>query len=929
VDKFVTLTLSGGVSGAIYSLLAVGLVLTYTTSRVFNFGHAATAFATAYLYYQLNTGLGWPWWIAFLVAVFLFAPATGVVWDRLVFRRLSGASEAAWIVGSMGVLIVMPALVLWIAELLRTNFDIGIVDTSAAFKVPSIGPNPAKVWSITDSFVINSDQLLVLALGGVAFALLWALLRFTPIGLRMRAAVDSPKLASLRGVNVARTSAVAWVLSFFLAGLAGVLAAPFPGPFGLSPDNYTYALFVAATAAVIARFRSLPVAFAAGLLLGAARSLGEGYLSGEYFGPVGRWIEGVYGLRSSLPYIILFVALVAVGVDRGKRMAGTASDLSAPPDHLEDLPAWRRNLPWVLAGAGLLGYALLLADDVWTGVVLAGLAMSLVLMSFTVMTGIGGMVSLAQATFVGVGALTAGVMLSKGWPFLPALVAGVVAAAALGAVVALPAIRLGGLPLTLATLALALLGSSVLFNIQSFTNGTLGWTVPPPQVGPIDLSDQRVFVVVLFLLAVAMGFLVSNLQNSASGRAMAALRSSPPGAAAAGVPPSITKLTVFVLSAAIAGFGGVFVATVEGSVRGTSFPPIVGFTWLAIVVIFGVRRPHGAVVAGLMFVAMPQVLSHGIHIGSVGWDGTSSGLIPQILFGLGAIALAKQPEGVLAQTAEQRYRRRRDRQLQSAPPPALIEASVPASVPATVLSTHTGNATKTDPLLELRDVHASYDEVEVLHGVSLRVAASSVFALLGANGAGKSTLCSTVAGLVPVTKGSVLFRGEDITAMPPHERARAGLALVPESRGIFPGLTVEENLELWLPARTDRDSVYDRFENLAQRRQLAAGNLSGGEQQMLSLSPFIARPPALLIADEPTLGLSVMVAEQVVAALKVLRDEGTTLLLVEEKARQVLGLADEVGAIGLGRLQWTRSAGDVDRQELAATYLGAASGAPS
>ncbi|WP_007509196.1 ABC transporter permease subunit [Pseudofrankia saprophytica] len=929
MDKFVSLILSGGVSGAIYSLLAIGLVLNYQTARIFNFGHGATAFSTAFLFYQLNTGLGWSKWAALVVTVFLFAPAAGWMWDRLVFRRLAGAGEAAATVASVGILITMPALVQWLCDVLRGTFGVGFVDTSTAYVVPGIGPNPPRNFRVTSGLVISSNQLIALVVALVAFVGLWLLLRFTALGLRMRAAVDKPELVRLRGTNTNTTSGVAWVLSFFLAGLAGVLAAPLPGTFGLTGDNYTLALFVAATAAVIAGLRSFPIAFLAGLLIGAARNLAEGYVSGQYLGSFGSWVEGVYGLRSSLPYWVLIVALVVVGMERRRRVAGTASEAAPPPDYLADLPRWRRHLPWVIAGAVLLIYGLFLADSTWRTIVLSGLALAIVFMSFTVVTGIGGMVSLAQSTFVTVAALSAGWAVGHGWPFLLALLLGMAAATAIGVVVALPALRLGGVALTLATLALALLGFSVLFNIAGFTNGTEGWKLAFPSVGSVDFADDRVMVVVLFAVVLAVAAVVGNLERSASGRAMAAVRSSAPGAAASGVPLAATKLTIFGVSAALAGLGGVLLACVQGTARGFSWPPIMGFLWLATVVIFGVRRPQGAVVAGLVSVALPRVISHGLHLGSVGWGGTTSPVVAQILFGLGAIGLAQQPEGALASVSGLRHRRRlATRPAVASDAAAAVPAQGTAATASPALATPARGPVAAPPtgpaLLELRGVRAGYGDVEVLHGLDLTVAPGGVLTLLGANGAGKSTLCRTVAGLTSGVGGQVMFRGEDVTHAPAHERSRMGIVLVPESRGVFPSLTVEENLQLWLREQALRESVYDRFPNLAERRGVEAGNLSGGEQQMLSLAPFIARPPALLLADEPTLGLSVKVAGEVLAALRVLRDEGTTLILVEEKAQEVLTLADQVGALSLGRLQWVRAAADVDLDELTSAYLGGA-----
>ena len=229
-------------------------------------------------------------------------------------------------------------------------------------------------------------------------------------------------------------------------------------------------------------------------------------------------------------------------------------------------------------------------------------------------------------------------------------------------------------------------------------------------------------------------------------------------------------------------------------------------------------------------------------------------------------------------------------------------------------------------LLELRGVRARYGDLEVLHGIDLAVTGGQVHALLGPNGAGKTTLCSVVAGLLPPVSGAVVFDGTDLAGMPPHERARRGLVLVPESRGVFPGLTVEENLAMWLGSRAERDDVYAEFPNLGERRRVHAGNLSGGEQQMLSLAPFLVRAPKLLIADEPTLGLAVQVVEQVNAAFDALRAKGTTLLLVEEKARDAMVLADRVTALSLGRVRWHHAAAEVDERKLTEAYLGNGNG---
>jgi ABC-type branched-subunit amino acid transport system ATPase component len=194
--------------------------------------------------------------------------------------------------------------------------------------------------------------------------------------------------------------------------------------------------------------------------------------------------------------------------------------------------------------------------------------------------------------------------------------------------------------------------------------------------------------------------------------------------------------------------------------------------------------------------------------------------------------------------------------------------------------------------------------------------------LLGANGAGKSTLCAALAGGLPLQAGSIELDGAAVSDLPAHRRAAAGLVLAPESRGVFPMLSVEENLHVWLRSRTDVGAVFDRFPILRERRRLAAGNLSGGEQQLLTLAPLLVHTPRVVIADEPTLGLAPLVVRQILEIMSGLRERDVALLLVEEKVRSLLDTADVVAFLQLGRVVWSGAAEDVDERELAAAYLG-------
>ncbi|HLT70118.1 MAG TPA: ATP-binding cassette domain-containing protein, partial [Acidimicrobiales bacterium] len=563
-------------------------------------------------------------------------------------------------------------------------------------------------------------------------------------------------------------------------------------------------------------------------------------------------------------------------------------------------------------------YVFAFADDYWRSLVARGLAIGLVLLSFTIITGIGGMVSLAQAAFVTLAGFTAGWALDQDLPFLVALALGTVAATVVGAIVSLPARRLGGLPLALSTMAQAYAGQYLVFQIEAVSNAdSSGWRVRPPEIGPFDFGDRRTMIVgLLVLLAIAVK-LVGNLMASASGRAMVALRSTEAGAVTVGIRSARTKMVVFALSAGMAGFGGVLLASTNGRISTMDFPVEMGFFWLASTVVFGVRRPAGAVLAGLAAALSPEVL---------GWISDGS-YLPQVMFGLAAVNLAQNPDGILALVAERSHVRRARRAAGEATADggAGPEGRTAAVEPAD----GDGAQPAEDAALVVRGVRAGYGDAEVVHGVDLVVPRGEVVALIGANGAGKSTLCSVVAGTVPATAGRVGIGGADVTDLPPHRRVEAGVFLVPEGRGIFPGLSVEENLALWLTDPADREAAYERFPRLGERRGQAAGSLSGGEQQMLALAPALVRPPLLLVADEPSLDLAPRIVDEVYDALRELRDRGTAVLLVEEKANDVLALADTVAFLQVGRLAWVAPASEVDEDRLVRSYLGLSSGPPA
>ncbi len=999
MGEFIQLLVSGAIAGSIFSLIAAGLTLSYTSTGIFNLSYGGIAYTSAMVHFQLSNALGVESLgmrlLSLFLVVFLFCPLLGQLLNVAVFRPLARANDAAKVMATIGILVALPALTELFVDLGTKTWDWGLKSTEHAFLLlPGIWKVPSDTWTYDlGSFQlrIDSNQWTVLVVAAFVAIALWALMRHTRLGLQMRAVVDRPDLAGLRGVSESFTSSAAWIIGTMLAGLAGVIGAPVFN--SLVPNQYNVFMFIATAAAVVGGLRSIPLAFAGGVALEVLRSL-----VGEY----ATFARDIRGFENSVPFVVLLIGLLFMARERTRR-SGVVADAPPITDYTDDLPAWRVRLPWLAGAVFIVLQVFVFADQFWLGLWITGLALGLVFMSWVILTGLGGMVSLAQAAFATMAAMTAGLLLNRaGLPFIPALIVGVVIAGVLGVIVALPALRLGGLPLALATLALAFMSERVLFEWSWFKNGqgTKGWDIPRPKLGPFDFEDESSLAVLLVLLVFLVGWLVKNLQRSVTGRAIIAVRNSEPAAATSGHSVVRTKLAVFALSAALAGFGGVMFVSYGKNVNPFTATTQAGLFWLAVVVLVGIRRPGAAVMAGVMVAASGHTFGTGWHwdwmeswhvvlVASVfgaaalatairdrqvglpfsppilgvlallaficlarvyswypiDWDGFDQydepRNIPAIMFGLGAMQLAREPDGILAFTAAQN-RARRDawrRRLAAwrgeaeavepspdteSAPDVVVTAPAPSDTAEPAEEVGDQYVGDHPPALELVNVRASYGLVEALHGIDLSVPRGEITALLGPNGAGKSTTCAVASGLLPATHGTVRLDGEDITALRSHRRARRGVVLAPEARGIFSGLTVRENMQLWLSNPEDRELCCDRFPILGERQNQLAGNLSGGEQQILTLAPLLAHPPEVLIADEPSLGLAPLIVNQILELFIEFKERGVALLLVEEKARDVLEIADSVAFISLGHITWHGPRSEVDHDQLDAAYLGEA-----
>ena len=386
--------------GCVFALVAVGLVLTYKTSGVFNLAFAAQAFVSAAVYYQLREQDGWPNVAAFLMAVIVVAPLLGLVLERFVFRHLRTAPAVAKLVASLGLLVALPEIVkLWIGS-------------DAQYGVPTIWPNQFGVYHFAD-YAIDGNEIATIIATVVSVVGLTLLFRHSSIGLRMRAVVESPRMTALAGINPERVSAFSWMLSSLFAGLAGVLISPLFAQ--LAASNFTTLLIAAIVAAAFARLTSIPMALLGGLLLGILQGILAGYL------PLNSVLAN--GLRPSLPFVLLFLLLVFwPGLRQGREATDPLAGVDPPP-RASSIRTFRRRRSTVAMGVALLvaavGILTFSLDAFWLLIVTRGVVFGVIFLSITVITGMAGQISLCQATFAAVGGFaTAQAVQAWGLPVL-------------------------------------------------------------------------------------------------------------------------------------------------------------------------------------------------------------------------------------------------------------------------------------------------------------------------------------------------------------------------------------------------------------------------------------------------------------------------------------------------------------------------------
>lgn len=624
--------IAGLVLGGIYAITAAGLTVTYLSSGILNFAFGALAFFIARFFYYLHTQLQWGIPEAAVISLLVAGPLLGVFLYLVLFRLLRLSSTLTKVVATLGLSVTIPP----IATLLFGSQSI--------LKAPGLAPEPVRVFNFL-GVPVTMDQIIVYAAVVIIVVAGAIVIRYTDVGLRVRSMVDSPAMTSLSGTNPTTVSIGVWASSTFLAGVAGVLSAPI---IGLDPNDYTLLMASAFAAVIAAKLRNIPTAVIVGLLMGVAGAVIPHYLpANSSFTPA---------VIPSIPFVVMAVFLVYHMVRTGRvsesEGVGGALDRALVVHGQDQVTAESgdgprvrsRSLGWgpALAAFVLVAVLPLFLSSFWVGLLASGIAYGVLFLSFTLVTGEGGMVWLCIATFGGVGGITAAQLASNhGWPVLAAVVAGGIVALPMGVLIGLLTIRLGDLYVALVTLTFGLLMENLVFSQSFFLNDGIGVNMSPPSFAT---SSKALAYVGLAVFAIVAAFIV-NLRRSSTGMALTAVRWSEPASKTIGVSVLQMKVVVAGIAAFVAGVGGALLAVTLGVALPANYSTLGGVIWLAVLVTIGIRSNIAALIAGLTFTLLPGIAS--TYLPS--WFAQ----VPPLLFGLGAIGIAKNPDGILAVQARQ------------------------------------------------------------------------------------------------------------------------------------------------------------------------------------------------------------------------------------------------------------------------------------
>jgi ABC-type branched-subunit amino acid transport system ATPase component/branched-subunit amino acid ABC-type transport system permease component len=1003
-----------------YAILALGISVIYRASRVLNLAHGAMAMAAAYVADSLALA-GLPIGVALAVAV-AFGAALGVAVEAVFVRRLRPQGPTAQTVGTVAVTGLLISLA---AKVWGTTPRIGA------------GVFPEGVVRVGDSGIRYGAIGLFLTGLAVSAALVW-FFRRTEVGLAMRGAAQNRRAASLMGIDPDRAASAAWALGGGLAALAGVMLAAVTT---LDPYVLSLQALPAFVAALVGGLESLPGALGGSVIAGLAFGLVPFFDEAPLVGRLARY--------NGSPQLALTVLTLVVLMLRGRRLAG------AEAREVGLVAAGRRSSRRAAPGGrGLtVGLALL---ALWPWVVpfsvlqnsLLTLQLAVVAISIVVLTGWVGQISLAQASFVGIAALTMGLVVrGTGLGFPVSMLVGAGAAGLAAVLLGVVALRVRGLYLAVATLVFAWMCDAFLFKAPFMGAGTGSSVIPPQRFGErggwpfLDLASERTIYYVFLAIAAIVVAGLANLRDTKTGRALFAVRGSEVAAASLGIDVVRTKLAAFALAGVLAGVSGSMLMLAQRAVVPDQFLFTVSLQYLAIAVVGGLASLGGAVAAGGLFAALNELF---LRVAALsGWlEVVSAGLLAVVLLaypaGLVGVldgarrraeALAAGLRGVAARVraVRRRLRAARREEAPAAPaserreappapaerqealpapasdggvrraagwlarplgrvaaasarlgrrlgralplpvaprieaedwfrrvfaaapssdgssggapggeprpdgggPAAPTEAAAPreaglAELAARVAAPLVPDRSARRPVLEARGVTVRFGGLTAVSDASLEVREGEIVGLIGPNGAGKTTLFNAILGLNDPVAGEIRLHGRDATALPPHLRARLGVARTFQVLQLFSELTVFDNLLTATHmhndsgmfanlAATPRTIAAERAARLRVRQVLRllgledvadreARGLPFGVLRLVELGRALVTGATLVMLDEPASGLNDRETDRLMEVIRGIRALGVAVLLIEHDVRMVTGTSDYVYVLDQGRV---------------------------
>ncbi|MGN6692817.1 MAG: ABC transporter permease subunit, partial [Aquihabitans sp.] len=962
----------GLVSGLLNSLVVLGMMLVYRANRVVNFAQASIGtypsalaiglftFGAPALGISIGMGavaavviggsamllLGWPLVKSATVGAVVLAGTVVGLWacDALGYwgALLTGLVTAAGVGLAIDAVVVArfrrsPRLVLTVATIgLAQFFAVGallvprlwghlqLADRDAA----SLGVPWSSSFTIGTT-VFGGDEVVAVVVAVACLVGVTLVLRRSDVGIAVRASAERSDRASMLGVPVPNIEAGVWVVAAVLAFLGTFLQAAILG-LEITAGVGLRVMVAALAALALAGFESLPVALTSAVAIGVLS---------QATGPAGG------GSVTKTDTVLAVVVLVGLLARRAPRRRADRQDVSSWRSSVEP-----RAVPRELAGVRSLTVAR------WVGglvLVLVAVALPLVLtesqtfraatvgalavlaLSVVVLTGWAGEVTLGQMAFAATGAAVAAHVTAEWrWDLSLTLIAGGVAAALVAVIVGLPSLRWQGIFLAVTTLAFALAAAGSLLNPTEATWIPTEAVARRPLLGVWSLSgDTAMYEVVLGVLVLAL-VAVAGIRRSRTGRVLRALRDNVPGAQAYGVRVVPARLGAFALSGFIAGVAGVLLMYVSEGYDVATYGVDQSLNVFIAAVVGGVGSLLGALLGAGVLDGSRTFLS-----GDWALLPSAVGVLVVLMVLPGGLAelVYRVRDAVLRRVARGRgidvpsltADRLTEHLDHPEPEPVPADAEPSSVAPAAPAPTM---ARPAEPgWLSVRDLDVAYDKVQVLFGVDLDVPRGQITALLGTNGAGKSTLLRAIGGVAPVTAGSIRLGDVDLGSLAPHEVPQQGIAQMPGGQGVFPSLTVDENLRVaaWL-IRGERvevaariGEVRSRFPILERRATDPAGDLSGGQQQQLALAMALLARPALLLVDELSLGLAPVVVDQLLTELRALRDDGTTIVIVEQSVNVALTVADHAYFMEKGEVRFSGDAADLlDQPDLVrAVYL--------